>query len=74
VLQAGARVDQPDAHGWTPLFFAAAAADANTITGLLDAGAIATAKLPDGRTPVDLVQSDASLRTLLTSPRTVERP
>jgi hypothetical protein len=74
VLQAGARVNQPDAHGWTPLFFAAAASDADSIAALLDAGATAATKLPDGRTAVDLVQADASLRTLLTTPRTVERP
>lgn len=65
ILEAGAEVDRPDAHGWTALFFAAASGNVGAVQVLLDAGADVRRKLPDGRTPADLVLHDSALRDRL---------
>jgi ankyrin repeat protein len=39
VLTAGANINQPDAHGWTPLAFATAGGHADAIAVLVNAGA-----------------------------------
>lgn len=54
LIAAGADVDTPQRHGWTPLHTAAHHGDAKLVEQLLAAGASTTARNDDGRTPAEV--------------------
>jgi ankyrin repeat protein len=61
VLDRGARVDEPNAEGWTPLHAAARAGDRESVDILLAHRADLHAKLPNGQTPLHVAADAGNL-------------